>query len=173
MTMRRSNAIRTRWVALCALWLGSACLQAEGKLTEVVVTVDADDSVAANLTSIELTIYDADQTGARVEPVTSGVFALNTSKKTSGAVEFPFSFGIRKNKADRFLLVVTGYAGEEAVIEQKARVAFVKNELRGLGIYLRAPCYQQLCGGVDADSWLANTCNTETGACGEVPILQA
>lgn len=159
---RRSSC----WFAVLALWLATACSQAETKLTQIAITVNADEAVAANLTMLEIATYAVDETDPHAQPITSGRLTLHAPKPAPGTTEFPFSLGVRKAKEDRFLLVITGFAGENAVIEQKARVAFVDGEERGLGIYLGSPCYTRLCGGPESSAWLTLTCSG--GACDAV-----
>lgn len=162
---------KSRWyLALLPLWLASACSQPEGQLTQIIVAIDADDSVAANLTSVQVAIYDPEAVamGGPIRPVASQPFVVNATKASSGTVTFPFSVGVQKAESQRFLLVVTGYAADAAVIEQKALASFVDGEVRGLGIYLASPCFEQVCGDIEASTWLLRTCSAQSGVCGQV-----
>jgi hypothetical protein len=164
---------RLRWAGLagCAFAAFGSCAQTTAPLTEVLVTIDADKIVASNLTAVEIATYEADAVTA-LQPVTSVHLEVGAAKAGPGTAQFPFSVGVLKHTSDRFLLLVTGYAGREAVIEQKARVVFVNGEVRDLGVYLAAPCFMALCGGPDAVDWLSRTCDASTGnsVCGDVQV---
>jgi alpha-tubulin suppressor-like RCC1 family protein len=83
-------------------------------------------------------------------------------------VTFPFSFGAVKSKADAFLLVVVGFEGERAVIEQKARVGFDDGQKRLLTIRLAQACYEKLCAERDTSAWFQSTCDGDLGMCSGV-----
>ncbi|HEX6246115.1 MAG TPA: hypothetical protein VFZ61_34565 [Polyangiales bacterium] len=143
-------------VLVCAfcVFAGSAgCSSSETRLTQVLVAVDADDNVARNLSRVQVETYSTQ--GSLVGSLS---YAIKSDETGPGIVQFPFSVGVVKRTSDDFLVVVTGYAGDEPVIERKALATFVAGEVRALGVYLESPCFGQLCGERDDDAWLARTC---------------
>lgn len=148
-------------VFTCVLGLASACSAPEARLTQVLVAVDADDDVARSLSRVEIETYSVDG-----ELAGSLSYAVNSAKSGPGTVRFPFSVGVVKRSLDRFLVVVTGYAGEEPVIERKALAVFIPNQVRALGVFLDSPCFGKLCGDPRSDTWLTLTCrvSSERGA---------
>ncbi|HTU61361.1 MAG TPA: hypothetical protein VMF89_23060, partial [Polyangiales bacterium] len=141
----------------CALWLAS-CSSSETRLTQVLVALDADSDVSQSLTRVEIETYSVE--GELVGSLSYGIGA------GAGMVSFPFSIGIVKRRVDRFLVVVTGYAGDDPVIERKALATFVPNQVRALAVFLASPCFGKLCSEPRSDAWLNLTCRVsgERGA---------
>src|SRR5689334_10814323 len=131
--------------ALLALLVHTGCSDDE-TVTQVVISIEADQALQEKLTRVDVESYDTDQVDAEGRPKQTGKrsFDLKTSSHPDG-VTFPFSFGAVKNKSDQFLLVVVGFEGEQAVVQQKARIGFVDGKSKTFSVVLKSVCYQQLC----------------------------
>jgi alpha-tubulin suppressor-like RCC1 family protein len=162
---------RLKFLGLCllaALGLASGCAD-ETVATQVVVSIEADQALRDKLTRVEVESYDPETVDASGKPKLIGKqpFEIKSAAAPKG-VTFPFSFGAIKNKADAFLLVVVGFEGERAVIEQKARVGFVDGQKRLLTIRLAAACYEKLCAERDTSEWFQSSCDIDRGMCSGV-----
>ncbi len=156
------------WLAL-ALVLFGGC-SADEVVTEVVITIDADQALRAKLTRVEVESYDSEQLTSSEKPSRIGheTFWIKSAAKPDG-VTFSFSFGAVKNKSDTFLLVVAGFEGDRLVLEQKSKVAFVPGKSGALTIALKDTCYEKLCGGERGTSaWLQSSCESDEGTCSGV-----
>lgn len=151
---------RVRTLSL-SLLVVLACARDEAPVTQVLLTVDADPEVVAQLTAIDVATYPADVVGNSAAPGPSDVHRFVVAVDQRQHVKVPFSLGIDKREADRFLLVVTGYRGEHMLIERKLRVSFIAAQTRPVEIELVQGCLGQLCGDASTSAWLTQSCDPE------------
>jgi hypothetical protein len=144
--------------------------------TQFVVSVNSDLEVSTQLTRVEVELFDV----ADAHTVERRSFALTEGSPREGEYRLPFSFGIVKRKAERFLLEVRGYGSaggrERELIRQRVISGFRARESLLLKIFLGSACFGQLC---DSDQGVEATCYAEptdelaAGSCGPVPERDA
>lgn len=153
--------------ALLALALWTGCSDEENA-TKIVVSIDADAELRQKLTRVEVESYDSDvKSGATPKLIGKLPFEIKSADKTKG-VSFPFEFSAVKNEADSFLLVVVGFEGERAVIEQKLRLGFVAGQSRAITVKLSSSCYEVMCADRSSSDWFQRSCDSEQGTCSGV-----
>lgn len=137
--------------------LVAACSAAELPATNVVVRIDGDEGVRS-LAELRVEVFAADADDES-EPVSSSAFELGKN-----SLSLPLSFGIARDKADSFLVSVTGYhsASEDAVIEAKAVGSFQPGKIELLRLFLSDDCLDTPCNSLN------ETC--EGGECAGVPV---
>src|SRR5688572_16486560 len=163
------------WAAAVALAALSGCVQERSvPATQFLVSVNSDLQVGTQLTRVEVKLYDVEG-GPAVEQRS---FAVTESEPEEGQARLPFSFGIRKGRAERFLLEVRGFGAasagepERETIRQRVISGFHRQETLLLKIFLANACFEQLC---DSDEGVEATCYAEptdevgAGSCGPVP----
>lgn len=145
--------------------------------TQFLVSVNSDLEVGTQLTRIEVKLYDV----AGESTVEQRSFALTEEEPEEGEARLPFSFGIAKGRAQRFLLEVRGYGKrpgerERETVRQRVISGFQSRATLLLKIFLGSACYEQLC---DADGRVEATCYAEAsdaveaGSCGPIPEQSA
>ncbi|MDB4986997.1 MAG: hypothetical protein JWN04_2175 [Myxococcaceae bacterium] len=110
--------------------------------TQVVVTVSADTQIEPQLKAIKVQLYPAyaldEHAPSRVQRF------LLSSAEGDKTYTLPFSFGISREHADLFLLMVSGCADpadcSDVVVEQKTLVRFQHGKTAQLDVLLTAPC---------------------------------
>lgn len=136
---RRLDAIvLLSWVAACALALDAGCSRPPKQL---VVVVDSDLAVPAEVTSVRARVRPLEATDAR-EPHT---FAL----AGDGSVTLPFSFGVVPPGGDasrRVELEVEALdAAGEVVVTRRVRTGFLRDQSLRVPIFLAASCRDVVC----------------------------
>lgn len=128
------------WRTLCLLaCLGmAACSSETNPATQIVVSIDSDLVVGTELGRVEAEVAkeDGTRTGAK------------HTFKLSGTSALPVSFGVQKQTANRFLLIVKGFspAGAE-VIEQRVIAEFAADKSVLLQVFLGRGCFNKGCPG--------------------------
>lgn len=155
--------------ALGSLFALGACSPAEGEITQALIEDDADRSVVERLTALEVETYDIDAPASREQPRRVASERFTQGAEGPRALRFPLSFGVEKRRSDRFLLVITGYAREALVIEQKLQLTFIAGQARVAQVQLAESCYARDCSAPGDPDWFVNTCHSERGgACSAV-----
>jgi hypothetical protein len=135
----------------CALL--SSCSSTEVvDATQVVVVVDSDKTLQAELTKIHVEVLDeAGKTSVSTED-----FELTAKTK------LPLSFGVYQPKsgADWFMLKVQGWKGAERRVESKRIEHFERGKKLHVQVQLESDCAGNFCGD-RADQ----TCSAEAGGC--------
>lgn len=166
----RGSPIRLVGVISLLGALGACTVPSE--LTQVVVGVNAEPSVAARLVALRVRLYAADATD-EAAPAREQLIPLRPSSASAGTL-LPLSFGILRMHADTFLLSIEGCGDGErcsdSLVRQKVFVRFQPHQTIQLSIVLADKCATPAatCGG------LSQTCATGAGAsardlCGPVP----
>lgn len=171
---RAAARIEPRALAL-GLWavLALACSRDEQPVTQVLLTVDADPGVVEQFSAVEVSTYAADAPVSAAAPAAADVHRFEIAADQPAHEQLPFSLGIDKREASRFLLVVAGYSGGRMVIERKARVSFVAGQTRPLEMYLAQGCLGQLCGDVTTGEWLTRSCDPgHDNACAPIMVQE-
>jgi hypothetical protein len=135
--------------------------------TAISVIVDSDLQIGSELSSIRVGVLDKDGQAEQQQQS----FALG---KGAGQQTLPFHFRLARssNEAGTYRIVVTGRGplganGEEIdVAEQQALVVFRPHVSSRLDMFLARICLGQLC----RDQDTLQTCDTESGQCGALPI---
>lgn len=156
--------------AVIALSLaGASCGEEQSKVTEILVTVDADPEVAAALKRLRVAVY-AGNTKRERSVVHEHVFTLpGDGRGTAEQTTLPFSFAVEHGGGTRFKLVVEGFdSNDERIapkIEQKVVAAFRTGYTEALDVYLARSCYAAPHRCTDLES----TCLPAARACAAVP----
>jgi hypothetical protein len=152
--MEPSNQTRSPFAALLALFtllcgmLGGCSTENVGA-TQLLVVVNSDLQIGAQITAVEVEIQSAD--GKSESPDTRR-FELS---EVAGNDRFklPLSFGVVRGDgaADNMRVVVRGYgpgtAGADVVVvEQKSIVTFLRQQSQRLTVFLGGSCFRVLCG---------------------------
>lgn len=162
-----------RTLAAALLSMGLAACSSPEQATEVVVVVDSDLRIGAELGSIAVSVFDRDQlVGA---PLRSNVLAVADALDggASGPTRYalPLSFVLApdgQRSARDFRLVVTGRdASGEEVVEQQTIASFRPAYSLRLDVFLGKRCVRQLCREASGER-SAESCNVDTGSCEEV-----
>jgi hypothetical protein len=143
--------------------------------TSIVVVVRADsESLVTQLAAVTVQLYPVGATH-ETEAVEDRTFSLSQGGPVDGTYALPFSFSIDKGKAERFLLVVSGYrVGDPSpVIEQKVIASFRDRETVSVNIVLSLACYQRTCAGLDETCQPDASSNTKAASCGAVKQAEA
>jgi len=135
------------------------------------VRIDGDEEVRA-LSELRVELYPADAT-SESKAVERRPFRLTTGTPLPGQVRLPFSFGITRGKAERFLLVVTGYrAGSSSPrIEQKVIASFREQQTELLQLYLSADCLEKMCESLQQSCRAADDGEPAAASCAPVRVL--
>jgi hypothetical protein len=167
---------RLRAIVLAAcLALLTSCAPSESSVTQVLVTVNADSQIVAQLESVEVLLYSAFANDGRT-PAREQRFALRSSgsERVHG---IPFSFGITREGAELFALIVRG-CGQgpgctDVVVEQKQLVRFLAGRTTQIDVLLTTPCERaaERCAGVGTTCAPLATEVTPAGAC--VPVTES
>ncbi len=167
--------MKRRFATVCLALLGSvACSGSEQQATQLLVSVEADPALRAELRDVRAFLYDLAQLD-EAKPAEQRSFPVDPAAGTSGAQLF--SFGIVRGGSDRFRLVVKGYASSDltaaALVERKLIVSFRAGETVPVTVFLG-----QLCAGrAQACSGLGRSCAplasdvVAAGECGPVSSL--
>jgi len=128
------------WRTLCLLaCLGmAACGSETNPATQIVVSIDSDLTVGTELGRIEAEVAkeDGTKTGAK------------HTFKLSGTSALPVSFGVQKQTANRFLLIVKGFSPTGGqVIEQRVIAEFAAGKSVLLQVFLGRGCFNKGCPG--------------------------
>jgi uncharacterized delta-60 repeat protein len=138
--------VARRNVLYCALaaMIGLLACSKDTPATQLLVSLNADANVAAQLVSVRVFTYDVENSDES-RPAGEHVFTLAKGAPLDGQVSFPFSFGISKQSEDRLRIVIKGYAAADPsappVIEQKVITAFQANQRLGVTLFLPDACY--------------------------------
>jgi Protein of unknown function (DUF1566) len=151
--------------SLIALALLAACSEVNKPATAALVVVRADDDLATNeLARLEVRVYPAGASQGST-PSDQREFELDRDP-------LPFSFGIEKATAQRFLLVVDGFrAGDtDPVIERKVLASFKDRQTVLVEVVLTGVCFGRAdeCSSLDETCYVEASAGTPAGACGEV-----
>lgn len=151
-------------LSIAVLWL-AACIETI-PATAVVVVVRADsDEVARELSVVRAQLFPV---GATREDQAIEDRPFTLGQAGDGKLTLPFSFTIEKGKAERFLLVVTGFRAQDTqpVIERKLIASFVARQTVAIDVVLTRGCFARasLCAGLET------TCSAPQGVgmCGAV-----
>jgi hypothetical protein len=167
---------RLRAIALAAcLAVLASCAPSESRVTQVLVTVNADSQIIAQLESVEVLLYSAFASDGRT-PAREQRFALRSSgsERVHG---IPFSFGISREGAELFALIVRGCGPgvgcTDVVVEQKQLVRFLAGRTTQIDVLLTTPCERASarCVGLETTCAPLATEVTPAGAC--VPVTES
>ncbi|MFT3927712.1 MAG: calcium-binding EGF-like domain-containing protein [Myxococcales bacterium] len=162
---------RLSWLSvLCLALLGGCPEDVTRHATQVTVSINSDLAAGMQLTRIEAEVFDAEGQRSAVERRS---FEVTSTRPLEGEVRLPFSFGIARGGASRFLLVITGYGPggtglEEKVIEQKSIASFQQEQTLLLKVFLGRACLGVLCGD-DLTCYPMTEDNVLAGQCGAIP----
>lgn len=150
----------------------AACSTAAPPATQVIVRIDGDDGVRA-LSELRVELYRADAT-SESQAVERRPFGLTTGTPRTGQVRLPFSFVIARGRADRFLLVVSGYRAGSAAphIEQKVIASFREQQTELLQVYLSSSCLETVCESLQQTCRAASEDALTTASCAPVRVLE-
>lgn len=135
--------------------------------TEVLVTVDSDLDVPADIDVVRIRIDSA----ATQTEVDHHDFPLAIDEPTADQVQFPFSLGIAKAGESAFLLRVIGLKGGEPVVQLDWNVSFEDRTTLGVSPFLGENCARARCGS-------GQTCfprkrgSVAAGACAAFPAAE-
>lgn len=172
--LRRLHPYVVCRVLCVALALLGACTSEHSvPATQFLVSVNSDLDVGTQLTRVEVKLYDVE----RMRTVEQRSFALTKDAPQEGEARLPFSFGIAKGRADRFLLEVRGFGErpgerERETIRQRVISGFQARETLLLKIFLGSACYEQLCAtedSVEATCYAEASDEISAGSCGPIP----
>jgi hypothetical protein len=167
-----------RAALVCLGLLLTAACQSEAKVTEVLVVIDADDEVTAQLSRLQVAVYATDD--LRV-PERELPFLLTsaTPSLTRSEDSLPLSFALLPDARDRqraFRLVVTGFGPlfgqERELVEQQVVSAFVPNQVVRLDVLLTGACLQKLCRDPQGQR-TEQTCQGATASCQPAAVQSA
>lgn len=167
------NKHASRLCGLVVLCFAGSCADKLVDATQVVVAIDSDLVVGTDLSSVNAELRSTDGKKGQDDYDHDHAFALTTDAKPKvGEVHLPFSFGIVKHKADRFRLIVTGYAEDAdgtrvAVVEQKTDVTFRDGQTLLVSVFLGSACRENTCED-DKTCYLSNKGAVKRGECGPV-----
>ena len=155
------------WCFFCALLLGAACRPTIQPATEVIVVVRAESSeLAGQIALVRARLYPL---GAKTadQAIEDRMFQIGDDA-SKGEQSFPFSFGIAKGNANRFLLMVSGYGHDDLttpVIERKLIASFQPQQSIAIDVVLATACF----GNGECRYDLNLTCDPAIGRCSDVP----
>jgi hypothetical protein len=168
-----------RYFAVVLLGVLAACGQERiVPATQFVVSVNSDLEIGSELARVEVFLYEVE--GGR--PVEKHSFWVTDGEPLEGEYNVPFSFGIAKTSAQRFLLEVRGYGldpesgAELETVRQTVITGFRARETLLLKVFLGSACLGVLC---DEDDQVQATCYSEpeadlaAGSCGPIPERDA
>ncbi|MDB4974235.1 MAG: biosis protein MshQ [Myxococcaceae bacterium] len=162
-----SRALRFRCLGLWLAWgcWLAGCVGSEEPATGALVAIHADVELATRIKVLKARLFALDA-GDGATPSQELSFAItDQTRRGTGDVVFPFSFGVQKGAEPGFLLLLAGFADgqSEPLIEQKVRVRFEPRQTVLVEAFLRSACLAHVC------SALAQTCSADTAACIPVP----
>jgi len=150
--------------ALCVLAF-AACKPDDEAATQIIVSVNSDLEIGAEITRVDIEIKAASGSGDS----TTRSFTLSNSP-SGNRVGFPFSFGIQKGSAERVTVIATGFGPTSggmtgAVVERKDTVRFSEGKALLLKIFLADTCLGNVCGGTE-------TCQLEGAMRGDCDAIR-
>jgi hypothetical protein len=159
---------------LCLGWssaLFGACTETL-PATQALIVVYADtQALASELSALRIQLFPVGATDD-AQAIERRTIALTADQPGDGKYKLPFSFGIEKIKASRFLLVITGYRkmDTEPVIEHKLIASFLDRQTALIEVVLSEACYERAsaCASLDQTCYPEAYDSIEAGSCGPV-----
>lgn len=143
MSARRHTPLWAFGSVFACVAFGGACSSDDTKpATQLLVTVDSDLAVGAQLTRVVVEVRNT--LGARATP--RHTFELTTGQAEGDRVKLPFSFGITRTGADALQLSVAGFDGDGEVVLQRVNATFEDKKTLGLSVFLGSACAGNMCG---------------------------
>jgi hypothetical protein len=151
------------WLGLLLVACGS---EKTTPATDVVVSIDTDLAVGDTLTRVKVELRDA----------TTSALAQSHSFDLDGTTALPLSFGVKKRKADSFLLIVSGIGpkaggGSATLVQQRVVAHFESGKTVLLRVFLGQVCLHQTCSS-DQTCYAETQDGTQAGHCGDIPVAQ-
>ncbi|MFM2417161.1 MAG: hypothetical protein RL385_1884 [Pseudomonadota bacterium] len=150
-----------RMCSLALLVALTACTGEADTRTQLVVSVAAEPTLAAQLRALQIQIYPADAVDEKLPARTQRIVIANTPPRA-----LPLSFGIQRARAERLKLVIGGCSDEacgQVSVRQKLQLRFVPGQTSYVSVVLFSSCANA---GLGCEG-LARTCGAN-GTCVDV-----
>jgi Protein of unknown function (DUF1566) len=148
--------------------LFTACTSASDTRTQLVVSVAAEPTLAAQLRALQTQIYPADAVDESLPARTQRIVIASTPPRA-----LPLSFGIQRARAERLKLVIGGCIDEACAqvrVRQKLQVRFVPGQTSYVSVVLFSSCANAglACEGLTRTCGANGTCVDVRETAGEV-----